>query len=403
MLVALAQLGTPEMVGQFALGLAVTAPIMLFLDLNLRDVQATDARRDFLFGNYLALRLVTILLALLIILGVVLTVGYRLELALTICIIGLAKAFESLSDVYHGLLQQHERMDRVAQALLIKGPLSLVALVIGVMITGHIIGGAIGLALAWLTVLLTYDMHSTKLLDMTPTEAQIASNQALQATSGRPIWNLAVMYRLAWIALPLGVAMLMISLNANAPRYIIEGSLGEHELGIFAALSYLMVAGNIVISAVGTSASPRLAKYFVAGQRRDYLVLLGKLVALAVVLGSGAVLGALIVGEPVLRLIYTAEYARQELFVWLMIAAAFQYIGSFMGYGMTAARYFRIQTIIFGLVTATTALACMVLIPIHGLIGAAFALIIAAIVQIFASAMVIYYVTRSEQPIRQTV
>src|ERR1043165_9211480 len=56
MLVALAKLGDAEMVGQFALALAVTAPVLMFTNLQLRSVQATDARKDYAFGDYLALR-----------------------------------------------------------------------------------------------------------------------------------------------------------------------------------------------------------------------------------------------------------------------------------------------------------------------------------------------------------
>ena len=71
MLMVLAKLGSPEMVGQFALGLAVTAPVIMFANLQLRGVQATDARREYRFGHYLALRLFTTALAILVITGIV--------------------------------------------------------------------------------------------------------------------------------------------------------------------------------------------------------------------------------------------------------------------------------------------------------------------------------------------
>jgi O-antigen/teichoic acid export membrane protein len=126
MLVVLAKFGSPEKVGQFALGLAVTAPIIMFSNLQLRAIQATDARREYRFGHYLALRLATMALALFVIVGIACT--YRLESALVILAVGLSKAFESLSDVVYGLLQFHERMDRIALSMMIKGPLSLAAL-----------------------------------------------------------------------------------------------------------------------------------------------------------------------------------------------------------------------------------------------------------------------------------
>src|SRR2546425_157717 len=44
MLIVLARLGSPTMLGQFALGLAVTTPVIIFANLQLRAVQTTDAK-----------------------------------------------------------------------------------------------------------------------------------------------------------------------------------------------------------------------------------------------------------------------------------------------------------------------------------------------------------------------
>src|SRR5207244_580531 len=63
MLVVIAKLGSSEAVGAFALAFAVTAPVVMLSSLQLRVVQATDARGQFEFGHYLALRLVTIAVA----------------------------------------------------------------------------------------------------------------------------------------------------------------------------------------------------------------------------------------------------------------------------------------------------------------------------------------------------
>jgi hypothetical protein len=68
MLVVFAKLGTPEMLGQFALGLAVVSPVITLTNLQLQQVQATDARQQYQFGDYLALRLITTPLAIVVIL-----------------------------------------------------------------------------------------------------------------------------------------------------------------------------------------------------------------------------------------------------------------------------------------------------------------------------------------------
>ena len=62
-LVVLAKLLPPEMVGRYALGLAVVYPVMMFTNLQLRAVMTSGRRQDISFGNYLGLRLTMTLLA----------------------------------------------------------------------------------------------------------------------------------------------------------------------------------------------------------------------------------------------------------------------------------------------------------------------------------------------------
>ncbi|MBD2361834.1 oligosaccharide flippase family protein [Anabaena minutissima FACHB-250] len=385
MLVVMAKLGSPEMVGQFTLGLAVTAPVIMFTNLHLRSVQATDAKKQYLFSDYLGLRLISTVLALLIIAIIILLGGYRWETILTISFIGLAKAFESISDVFYGLIQQQERMDRIALSLMLKGLLSLLFLAIGIYISGSILGGVAGLVLAWGLVLFAYDIRSGFLMLRRKSQLQ-------------PCWHRKTITKLVWLCLPLGCVMMLISLNSNIPLYFIEQYLGERELGIFSALAYLMVAGNMLVNALGDSATPKLAKYYVAGDRQGFRSLLLKLVGIAVLIGGTGVLVAIVAGEQILTLLYRSEYAEQNnLFVWLMVTAGMNYISSFLGYGMTAARYFRIQIPLFITVASISAIGCLWLLPKLGLLGAAIALLLAATVQALISSGVIIYVLHKQQ------
>jgi O-antigen/teichoic acid export membrane protein len=381
MLVVMAKIGSPEMVGQFTLGAAVTAPVIMFTNLQLRAVQATDARQQYQFSDYLSLRLLGTMLGLLVIAVIALISGYQWETSLIILLVGLAKALESISDVYYGLIQQHEQMDRMAVSLVVKGPLSLLLLGVGIYISHHLVGGVLGLILAWTAVLVGYDIRSGIF---------ILNNSTSKRAPLHPRWHLKTLSRLAWLALPLGLVMLLISLNDSIPRYIIAKYLGEQQLGIFAAMAYLMVAGNMVVLALGQSASPRLAKYYATGNRKAFSTLLVKLAGIGAVLGGVAVLVALIGGRELLTLVYKPEFAQHsDLLVWLMVAAGIGYIASFLGYGMTAARYFRIQIPLFASATGMSAITSLWLIPTRGLQGAVIALVISEIVEIICCLAVI--------------
>lgn len=379
MLMVLAKIGSPAMVGQFTLGLAVTTPIVMFTNLQLRSVQVTDAKKEYCFSDYLGLRLISTTLALLVIGIISFLGGYRWETSVVIFLVGVAKAIESISDLFYGLIQQHERMERIAFSLMIKGPLSLLLLGMGVYRSGSIIWGVTGLVFAWTAMLFCYDIPNGALM----------LKHRLQM---QPRWHLPSLLKLVWLCLPLGLVMMLISLNSNIPRYFIEGYLGERELGIFAAIAYLMVAGGMLVSALGESSISRLAKYYSAQNMRAFCILLLQLVGIAGLLGGIGVLAALLGGREILSLIYQAEYGEEiNLFVWLMVAGGIGYISSFLGYGMTAARYFFIQIPLFITVASVSPIACLWLLPKLGLLGAAIALIIANTVQAVMSCAVIIY------------
>jgi O-antigen/teichoic acid export membrane protein len=398
MLVVLAKLGSPEIVGQFTLGFAITAPVIMFTNLQLGNVQATDAKQQYHFNDYLGLRLIATALGLLAIAAITFAAGYRTETSLVILLIALAKAFESISTVFYGLFQQQERMDRIALSMMIKGPLSLLLLGMGVYLSGSVVWGVVGLVIAWALVLVGYDVPSGAFILSYPlsTPQDGNSKQRELAAVVRPNWHLGTLGKLAWLALPLGFVMMVNSLNANIPRYFIERYLGERELGIFAALSYLMVVGNMVGSALGESATPRLAKYYADGNNKAFRTLLLKLVGIGALIGGAAVLVAFVAGKEILTLLYSPEYAQHaDLFVWLMVAAGIGYVSAFLGDGMTAARRFRIQMPLFAFVTSISAIACLLLLPELGLQGAAIALLIAAIVRTIMSLGVILHALHS--------
>jgi O-antigen/teichoic acid export membrane protein len=392
-LVVLTKLGSPEMTGQFTLGLAVTAPVFMLTNLQLRQIQATDAKLLYSFNDYLGLRLLCTQLALVAVGAIAFFSGYRWQTLAAILLVGLAKGLESISDLCYGLFQQQERMDRIAISLMLRGPLALLGLGLGVWLSGSAITGVLGMVLAWGIVLIGYDLTSSaRLLALAPSKRKPHWGRFAQL---KPHWSRIKLWPLIQLAFPLGLVMMLFSLSANLPSYFIVANLGknaEAELGIFNAIAYLMVAGNIIVGALGDSASPRLAKYYACGDRAAYGLLLMKLIGIGVVLGAGVLAIAIIGGGPLLSLLYSPAYAqRQMLFIWLMAGSGIQYVASFLGYGITAARYFKIQIPLSLTTTACLAIACLWLIPAQGLMGAAIALIIAAIAKLLISGAVVIY------------
>ncbi len=380
MLVVLAKLGNPEMVGRFALGLAVTAPIVMFSNLQLQAVIRTDTRGSYQLGEYLGLRVITTTLAMVAIALAIVVVGYPKETALVILALGLAKSVGSISDVVEGFLQLHERMDWVTQSRMLKGTLSIVALGAAVYLTNSVFIGSIALFLAWLAVLIGFDMfNARRILRMRQPESGVLP-PFIQV---RPKWNRHQLKSLALLAFPLGIGALLSSLNTNVPRYVVERHMGETDLGIYAAMAYIMVAGSLVMQALGEPSSPRLAAYFDSGDLPAFRSLMLRLIGFGAICGLVGVVASATVGHLVLRLLYTDEFASQSSVLTLLaVAAGLNFVTAFLIYGLTAARRLRAQAPSNLIVVATTFGASMLLVPKYGLAGAAYAQIVAGVVSV---------------------
>ncbi len=363
------------MVGQFALGLAVTSPVIMLTNLQLRAVQATDARREFDFCDYWTLRIIMTSVAILIIFGVSSLSGYKGETFWIVIVVGFGKAFESLSDVIYGLAQLHERMDRIALSMILKGFLSLASMVLVLFLTKNVLWTVLAMAMSWAVLLWIYDIPMAR--DFLHCDSQ--SKCTLAWFSRKP----AILWRLTWISLPLGIVMMLLSLNTNIPRYIIESYCGEYELGLFAALAYFMAAGHLIVGALGQSATPRMARYYSEGNRQAYMYLLLRLLGLGLVLAVAAYALIHFLGYHLLLIFYTVEYAENiEIFKLLVVSAGLGFLSSFLGYGITAARLFIVQLPLAGLVTVSTFTASYFLIPYCGILGGAYAILVSGIVQL---------------------
>jgi O-antigen/teichoic acid export membrane protein len=380
-LVALAKLGNPAMVGQFALGLAIAAPVFLFGNLQLRSVLATDARREFAFGEYLATRLAGMALAFVTVLTIAVSFYGRTDILVILCV-AAAKSVDSLSDIVYGLWQQQERMDLIARSLMIRGVAGLVLLAVAVGVTGSIACGAAAMALVWLAVLLGHDLARAR--------AALAAGSFDFPSLVGTVWRCGKLIGLLRLAFPLGVVMLLLSLNTNIPRYFIERQFGARELGVFAALACMMTAGTLIVGALGQSATARLAAHYAASRMSDYRKLVLALAVTGIALGGAAVVVSVLFGRRLLALMYTDDYAEHaDLLVWIMVAAGFSYVASCLGYAITSARRFAIQIVLYGTATAATAVLCAILIPSRGLVGAAQALVAGGAVQVVASVLML--------------
>lgn len=380
-LVVLAKIGNPHMIGQFTFGLAVTAPVIFFTNMSLSKVLSTDTSHMYEFRDYFGLRIVMNILAVTIVVMILIIIGLDLQQALIVFVIGISKVVESTSNIFHGLYQKNERMDYTGISYMIKGPTSLCAMGIFLWLTNSLLIAVTALSMSWLLILIVYEFPLGR-----------------RFGSIRPRFITSNFRKLLTLSFPLGIVALLLSLIPNIPRYFIEYFLGSEALGYFAAIVYIMAAYSTIINALGESIIPRLAHFYSNSYIKQYQSLIMKVLLVVIGISLGSIVGVFYFGKFVLTILYDSSYvAYSQLLFQLMIAALFISMSTIIEYGITAARIFRLQTVLFTMMLIIKITLSYYFISRWGLEGSAYTIILWSICQLIGSSLIYLYAIRKKR------
>jgi len=363
MLIVLAKFGTPAMVGQFGLGLALTTPIVLLSKLQLRSAIVTDVKSEYSFTDYARLRLLATVFAMLVVVCLLAVIAPASGTIFVVLAVALVKAIEGASDLCSGILQKHGQWRSIAAAACIKGVLAPFALWAGLWWFVSPAAGLFCVAGCYLAVLALYESRWVRpLVSGEPEPARPRGRASVKSLLG--------------LTLPLGIVATLLSLNVNLPRYVVSAHLGVEALGYYTALTHLMVTGNTVVQALGQAGLSSLARSHGSGDRESFLRLLGYLLLAALLVGLVCLSAALFFGGEILSFVYRKNYADySSVFVWLSAGALLTYLSSVLGYALTAARLFRVQVPLYSAAAAVCLIGSLAWVPSWGLTGAAYATI----------------------------
>ncbi|MCD8101930.1 MAG: oligosaccharide flippase family protein [Alistipes sp.] len=346
--------------GAYTLSLALTAPVFLFLGMQLRALLVTDSKKEWEFSSYFFLRSIMMFAALFICAGISF---YNFTILKTVLLVAVLKMVEGYAEIFNAQQQLLEKMHYVALSLILKGVFATMSIFIGVYLFDSLLFG-LGLAIFTNCIVLFFNDYR---------------NCRKNFEGRRFIYfgdlNLRSLF---WKAFPLGVVMLIISLNTNVSKYIIEIFLGTEEQGLYSTLAYCIVLGNFVNTAIGQSFSPRLSKYFANRQFPAFKKLTVSYLSINFAMGFILFIFGIWWGEDFLRLMFNEKIAGyHDLFNLIMFSAIFLYVASACGFTLTAMRVFKIQPYVNGAVLIVSVLGSIYFLKNYGIYGIPYASILA--------------------------
>ncbi|BDC49331.1 hypothetical protein F183_A16470 [Bryobacterales bacterium F-183] len=367
-----ARLGSAEELALYTLALSVPAPLLMFAQMNLRNVLASDVRNSVPFTVYRNIRVIAMVAGI----AAVGLFSRNAVVTLGACVLAL----EWIGDIYQGQFQRQNEPRRAAYSVLLRGLLPVIALCV-------VLAAGFGAAAALLSNI------ATRLLVWLTVERGAVTDTENDQRSGNA-WMEVL--RTAW---PLGVVMMIGSVSSNMPRYFAEYHIGHAGLAAFAVVWALAALGNLLTNSVGQAFMSPLAKvaadYDAAGFTRLSLYMTGA----GLLLGVVAVLCGQFLGAWVLGLLYGAKYVQyQPLLVAILGAAGFGYAASLLGTAITAARCFREQVPVQIAAVIAGFVAGMAAIPAMGLSGLAVSIAAANLTQLIGEGIVLRGAIRAMEP-----
>ena len=381
----LTKLAAPASLGYYTLGVSIATPLLTLGNLNLRALLATDAKEEYAFSQYLAIRVLTTAAACLVVICVAVFQGSIAAAAIMLCV-GLGRSVHAIADIFLGQFQHCYRMKWIMVSRILRGVGGLTAVYAMLRLTGNDTVAIAAMALMWGLVLIGFEYPAARSL----------GHSLPTFRPWRPLG------RIALLGLPLGVSTMIVSLSVYLPRYFILAYCGQVELGRFGAISAFLIMALMIVGALGQAAAPRLAQRY-HKDLRSFVVLLIKLVVLGTGLGLLGVVAAVVVGKEILSIAFTPEYRQySNVLVWIMVAAGVQCVSVFLGTGATAARVLKPQLYIT-IARALVVLAlCWWLIPAMGLVGGAVAIVAGGVIASGGMAIAMVWAIRKRQTVGET-
>jgi O-antigen/teichoic acid export membrane protein len=354
--------------GQYIIALAISAPVFMFAGLDLRTLQATDSNGEGRFVEYLSLRLISGVIALALVPAIAIAWGHRADTLAVITGVGLGRFFLLISDTFNGLMQQSERMDRVAHSIVLKGILSTLILGATYIATRSLVAAVFAEAMTRCLVLVFYDFPLGRRL------AREQGTDTISLASLRTVETLRLR-KLALRSLPLAFKVMLVSLDTHVTRYFVMGMASLSAVGVFGPIASGAGSASMVGKALNQSVSAKLGRLAMAGEPRPFLQFVRRVQLLYLVLGVAGVGLAMFAGGPLLAIIRPDLLAYQTVLTLVAVSVALDLQNGIVDMSLVAARRIAPLAPACGLSVATSALGCWLLIPSFGLTGAAMAMI----------------------------
>ena len=314
----------PEDGGIFGFGFSTLGQqIFIIAYFGLRPFHITDTSGQYSFGDYLMLRKITCFLALVFAGAYLLLLtaegAYGGLKAAAIFLLCIYKTSDGYADVYESEAQRDGKLYIGGRGLFLRTLISMAGFLAMLLISGDLVLSALGALICQLSGLWLFNIRAFF--------REVPENSFDLHYSMKKVKELLIS------DMPLFLSVFLDFYIFSSAKYAIDWTLGDSASGIFNILfmptSFIYLAANFIIKPFMTE----LAVCFGRRDRRSFLRLSGRMALVTALIMSAALIGALILGRPVLRLL---EYILGDTYGGMLTGNFTSFILIILGGGIYA-------------------------------------------------------------------
>ena len=277
----------------------VFAPIAQF---KVRSYQVSDVHEQTSASEYVAFRIFTIALALVIsAIYAFLTVSWSAYLATLLYL--LYRCADVFIDVLHGVDQQHLRMDFCGKSMLARGVLSLMAFSLVLALTNSLELSVLAMFVSVAPVAFVDWRCSSRLASLSPHISRKKAGELFLA------------------CLPAAIGASLCNLVTSVSRQALAAVAGTTMLGIYASVCTPIVIIQAGSSYVYAPLQGVFAGHIDRGDREGFYRLLGKTTLAILVITLVGLVGFALLGEAFLTVVFGADLARHAALIYPAIVS----------------------------------------------------------------------------------
>lgn len=321
------------------------AQLMYFVGtLEVRPIQSTDVRQKYPFSAYFSLRILSCILMVAASLAYALTMDADPMKKRIIMYICLYKTVEAMIDTFTAMYQQHDRIEYSGKVSVVRVGFSL-AVFIGVLLGTHNLEFASIAMLAACTVtLLTYNLGIWKIFPDAAIRIDFSDSGRIFLT-----------------CFPLFISAFVMLYISNAPKYAINTYCTDVIQNRYSILFMPAFAVNLFSQFALRPLLTTMARLWSDGETGKFTGNILKMAGGIVILTGLGILGAWLVGIPILEFLYKVDLKQDKgILLWVMVYGGLNAVNTFL-YDMIAVTR-KQKWLLVGY--ASAALAVFILAPI---------------------------------------